>query len=411
LELTQEGYSPQVLRLAVRQAAKAPSFAEASDDLRELAGVSISATHLQRLCERVGQEWAQARDEDVERFRQQQLPAVPAAPPAVAAVMLDGGRLQTRAVAEGRGVHGPAWQETKVACCLSLASTEKAVDPQPEPPKALLDPPKVARLAVEMKARRAAGVARQEPGTRAGSKPKEKRRRSRRPRWQPRKLVRTVVASMSDSDTFGWQVAAEVQRRRLGEAGRKACVCDGQKWNWTIFLLHLLPWGFIGILDFIHLAVHLYAAAQAVGGKPGEAWLRYEQWLRWAWSGEVKRLLGGLSEAAKHRGMPPPGAKEDDPRQVLADVVGYVANNRDKMDYPTYRRQGLPLTSAPVESVIKQVNRRVKGTEKFWLRGGVEGVLQVRAAYLSEDGRADRHWARPRPRGRAVGSRRLGRRR
>ncbi len=81
------------------------------------------------------------------------------------------------------------------------------------------------------------------------------------------------------------------------------------------------------------------------------------------------------------------------------------------MDYPTYRRQGLPITSAPVESLIKQVNRRVKGSEKFWLRGGVEGVLQVRAAYLSEDGRADRHWARPRPRGRAVGSGRLGRRR
>lgn len=408
--LTQEGYSPQVVRLAVRQAAKAPSFAEASDDLRELAGVSISATHLQRLCERVGQEWAQARDEEVEQFRQQQLKPVPLAPPAVAAVMLDGGRLQTRAAEAGRGVQEPAWQETKVACCLSLSSTEMAVDPQPEPPPALLDPPEVARLAVQMKARRVAGAAREEQGPRHAPKSKKKRRRSRRKRWQPRKRVRTVLVSMADSDTFGWQVAAEVQRRRLGEAGRKACVCDGQKWNWTIFLLHLLPWGFVGILDFIHLAVHLYAAAQAGGGKPGEAWLLYEQWLRWAWSGEVKLLLGGLRQAAKRRGVPPPEAKEDDPRQVLADGVGYVENNRDKMDYPTYRRQGLPITSAPVESVIKQVNRRVKGSEKFWLRGGVEGVLQVRAAYLSEDGRADHYWARPRPRGRAVGSGRLGRR-
>jgi hypothetical protein len=85
-----------VLRLAVRQAAKAPSFAEASDDLRELVGVSISATHLQRLCERVGPEWAQARDEEVAHFRQKKLPPVPAAPATVAAVMLDGGRVQTR---------------------------------------------------------------------------------------------------------------------------------------------------------------------------------------------------------------------------------------------------------------------------------------------------------------------------
>ncbi len=62
----------------------------------------------------------------------------------------------------------------------------------------------------------------------------------------------------------------------------------------------------------------------------------------------------------------------------------------------------------PVESVIKQWNRRVKGSEKFWLQGGAEAILQVRTAYLSEDDRAERYWARPRPDARAVGSGRLG---
>ena len=56
LNLGTEGYSPQVLQKAVRQAAKV-SFQEASDDLHELASVAISATHLQRLSERVGREW------------------------------------------------------------------------------------------------------------------------------------------------------------------------------------------------------------------------------------------------------------------------------------------------------------------------------------------------------------------
>jgi len=62
-----------------------------------------------------------------------------------------------------------------------------------------------------------------------------------------------------------------------------------------------------------------------------------------------------------------------------------------------------------VESTIKQLNRRIKGSEKFWLKGGAEAILQVRAAYLSEGGRAERYWARPR-RSRAVGTGRLGRR-
>ncbi len=87
--------------------------------------------------------------------------------------------------------------------------------------------------------------------------------------------------------------------------------------------------------------------------------------------------------------------------------MGYVENNRSRMDYPRYRQLGLPISSAPVESVIKQVNRRMKGTEKFWVEGGAEAVLQIRAAYLSEDGRAERYWSRPRGYAPAVGAGRL----
>jgi len=86
-----------------------------------------------------------------------------------------------------------------------------------------------------------------------------------------------------------------------------------------------------------------------------------------------------------------------------------VRNNRERMDYPQYRRLGLPISSAAVESTIKQINRRWKGSEKFWLCGGAEALVQVRAAYLSEDERVERYWERPR-RSRAVGSGRLGRR-
>jgi hypothetical protein len=223
-------------------------------------------------------------------------------------------------------------------------------------------------------------------------------------------VVRTVLASLADSDTFGWQVAAEVHRRGLHTAARKACVCDGQKYNWSIYLMHLGMLGFLAVLDVMHLVVYLYAAASAAEGRGTEAaWALYEQWLRWAWAGQVQRLLRGLQAVGERLGRPPRTAKEEDPRKVVWEAIGYVENNRDKMDYPRYRKLGLPISSAPVESTIKQVNRRLKGTEKFWLEGGGEALAQIRAAYLSEDGRADRYWAEPRPRGRAVGAGRLGR--
>jgi hypothetical protein len=62
------------------------------------------------------------------------------------------------------------------------------------------------------------------------------------------------------------------------------------------------------------------------------------------------------------------------------------------MDYPRYRRMGLPVTSAPMESLSKQINHRVKGTEMFWDDpDGAEAILQLRAAALSDDGRLERY--------------------
>lgn len=366
-----------------------------------MAEVTISATHLQRLSERVGKEWVQARDREVQAFREDRLVCAYAEAPKAAAVMMDGGRAQTRAEEAGRGVQNPKWRETKTACCLSLSSSAQAEDPQAEPPSKFLDATRVARLAAEVKRRSRPALGRTEAA------PAKKRRRKKRRRPASKKRVRTVVASMADSETFGWQMSAEVKRRGLDRARCKACVCDGQQYNWTLFEMHLLPLGFIPILDFVHLLAYLHDAAHAWKKDRGRAWKQYVQWLRWAWSGQVKPLLASLRKAAAELGAPPADAADTDPRQIVKDTLTYVGNNRTRMDYPRYRRLGLPTSSAPVESTIKQINRRLKGTEKFWLSGGAEAMLQLRAAYLSEDDRASTYWSRPRPYARAAGAGRL----
>ncbi len=63
-----------------------------------------------------------------------------------------------------------------------------------------------------------------------------------------------------------------------------------------------------------------------------------------------------------------------------------MGNNRDRMDYPRYRREGLPTTSSLVESLVGEFNARGKGKQKHWTRThGAESILQLRAAFLSED--------------------------
>ena len=65
------------------------------------------------------------------------------------------------------------------------------------------------------------------------------------------------------------------------------------------------------------------------------------------------------------------------------------------MNYPAYRKQGLPVTSTYVESTVKQINRRMKGTEKFWSHG-VESMLTLVADHLSDTPTLPRFW-RSRP--------------
>jgi hypothetical protein len=38
------------------------------------------------------------------------------------------------------------------------------------------------------------------------------------------------------------------------------------------------------------------------------------------------------------------------------------------MDYPRYRRLGLPTTSSLVESLVGDVNGRIKSKQKYWSR-------------------------------------------
>ena len=76
----------------------------------------------------------------------------------------------------------------------------------------------------------------------------------------------------------------------------------------------------------------------------------------------------------------------------MAKTITYLEHNQPRMDYPEYRRQGMPVTTAWMESLVKEVNYRTKGTEMFWNDPeGAEAILQVRAAALCDDARLVEH--------------------
>jgi hypothetical protein len=384
-----------LLQKIVTAGARLHSFADAAFALG-LSGLSISARHVQQLTQEVGTDLVRTRDERAHRRRRRELAPRVATPPEVVAVEVDGGRLRTRAAGGGRGVHEAENKEDKIACLVTLTSAERAEDPQPEPPPSFVQPRRIARLVQQMAGRASDPCAAAEVEAKAGDEAASPAASILDPQaepWSPRRLVRTCVASMAASRSFGPLMAAEAQSRDFFAARRRAFVADGCAYNWSIHRGYFAD--FVPIVDFLHVVCYLFKAAQAAEAEP-ERWPLYLRWLRCCWQGQAAEVVTQMERYQEAVGRPPPGEElvATDPRRLLAEALSYLRNNKERMDYPRYRREGLPTTSSLVESLVGEFNARVKGKQKFWNRpAGAEGVLQVRAALLSEDGRLERYFA------------------
>jgi len=366
--------------------AETRSFQRTVVALKE-ADVEVSAKTVERVVHDVGGELAARRDADP-RY-EAPLAQRPENVPDLAVVECDGGRIRCRQPGQGPGVHleGKGWKETKNACLIRAQRRTFAEDPQPDPPECFCDPEHVAKIA-ETEALSVASV-RAEPRS-AGSEEEATEPLVPPADWRPQRLVRTVLSSMADSDEFGRQMKREAQGRRFFEASAKAFLGDGLPWNWSIWKKRFRD--FIPILDFIHVLSYLFVAAKAVHAQPHDAWSQYLVWMTGCWRGEVAQVLEELEAWQSRLGPPPAEAPDHDPRMILARTITYLTNNRPRMNYPEYRREGLPVTTAWMESLVKEVNHRVKGTEMFWNHpAGAEAILQVRAAALCDDERLTNH--------------------
>jgi hypothetical protein len=286
---------------------------------------------------------------------------------------------------------GEGWRETKNACLIRARRTISEEDPEPEPPACFCDPRHVAKIAETEALSVASALPPPESGPRASESP-EAAELVPPADWHPKRMVRTVLSSMAESKDFGKQMAREAKRRRFAEAPAKAFLGDGLPWNWSIWKRHFGE--FTPILDFIHVLSYLFLAAKLVHQVHEEAWSQYLVWMRGAWQGDVAQVLEEPRVWQAKLGEGPEGAADNDPRKILATTINYLANNQSRMKYPEYRQQGLPVTTAWMESLVKEMNYRVKGTEMFWNDPeGAEAILQVRAAALCDDERLAKHLA------------------
>jgi hypothetical protein len=389
------------------------SFAEAHGLVSHLTELVVTVKHLERVTERIGGERVVERAAARAAFVALPLIDKFAAPPGVTAaelvvVMADGGRLQIRepsppvvAAPSPPGDQGVAtepdwdeeplapvghWREDKIGLLLTMDSVVSAADPCPEIPAGFLDAGRIPPLAQQLKKQAAAtddntpvaAVVQPTPPADTTYQPPQVRQRQ-------------VVASRDRWPAFAPLLASVAWSLGFQGAARRAFVGDGSANNWR--LQRRFFGSFVPILDFIHALSYVFAAAMA-GQRPADGWACYQRWIAWVWQGQVAPVLAALRQRQEDLGPPDKGEAETSPRQVVAKTLTYLTNHQDKMKYDDYRRQGLPITSSLMESVVKQINQRVKGTEKFWSEAGSEAVLHLRADYLSDGEPLAAFWKR-----------------
>lgn len=370
-----------MLRKVVYAGGSAASFVKATRDLDELAERTVSRERVQRWTKRVGEECVEHREALADAYQSLPLPERQQSPtaqvPQVACVTMDGGRIQVRDRHETEHDAKGYWKESMVGCCLSMVSQERTEDPCPTLPGTFADQERMRELSREIKG---FSVARDDDCD-APEEPIDKRE------GRPEILVKSVVATREGKDALGARLVAEAHSRGFQAALRKAFVADGSSTNWGVHRKHFSH--YTPILDFTHAICYVYAAAMAgLAGRSG--WDQYARWAQWLWEGSVDKLIAAVAKRGEELGLPSEG-DETSPAAIVAKTLGYLQNQRSRMKYDQYRKLGLPITSSHIESTIKQVNRRMKGTEKFWDQGA-EPLLQIVADQLTETNRPQEFW-------------------
>ena len=427
--------SPAVMQKTVHLASKL-SFDSAAQSVAATLELKLNAKRVERLTERIGRERVAQREQSIADWQALSLVEKLAAPtgikaPDVVVISTDGGRLQRCDLPDTAKSH---WCEDKVGALMELKPDPHDCDPSPQIPDKFLDVVAMDEVTCEIKFRVPKGTpfAKSAPAAErvttaalelvptAGSElvptaavlepvppaVTEPVPTAVSPGVATAKTVvasagvvadarsaivmkppviesRDVVASLDDSEKFGKHLAAHAWSLGFAAAVLKGFIADGSSTNWGIWQREFKHQGYVPILDFIHALTYVFAAAMA-GRSRAEGAPIYQRWISWVWQGNVLKVIAEIAARAAELGPLPPQASETDPRQIVADTLTYLTNQQSRMNYPVYRQAGLPITSSPVESTVKQINQRVKGSEKFWSESGGEALLQLRADQLCE---------------------------
>jgi hypothetical protein len=221
-----------------------------------------------------------------------------------------------------------------------------------------------------------------------GHRPGRKQQRAKRARWQGQwREAKGFRFYLLDDDRIvhllSWHQIQDDEElfaalRQVKEAGlipadhvRLCVVADGAHWIWQ-GVQQLFPTA-EEILDYYHCAEHIHTMAELqYGEQPERAFEWVEATMARLFAGEVDRVIWGL-----HRLRPATLTA----MAAIATLIGYLQNNRTRINYRSQRKAGYPLGSGGIESAHKFIcHARLKRSGAWWYVANSNHMLALRCA-------------------------------
>jgi hypothetical protein len=184
----------------------------------------------------------------------------------------------------------------------------------------------------------------------------------------------TYVSNMGRFEEFGPMLRQEAIRRGLAQAPKVVLLIDGAAGLENMG--HLNFPDALQIVDFFHGAEHGGLVVKTLLGSKEHP--EYEpRRSRW-----VRRLLGNGVENLIQETRQECAGQPHAP--AVEAQLNYFVQNVERMQYRTFRRQGLFIGSGVVEAGCKTViGGRCKQSGMFWGRPGAENIMALRCIHSS----------------------------
>ena len=138
----------------------------------------------------------------------------------------------------------------------------------------------------------------------------------------------------------------------------------------------------IRIIDLWHAWQHIYAAAQGIypeDEKKAHLWAR-----------RYCRVLLRKGAVALHGQLRSVRYAQAKRQAAVEKLRGYLHKHGDHLAYPTYVKNGYPISSGPMESFCKQLGQRLKGPGMRWSRTNVTPMGTLVSLWANDEW--DQYW-------------------